>query len=285
MKKKGFTLIELLAVIVVLAIIALIATPIVMNTIEKSKKGAAERTADNYIDAVETTVATKRLDGDILEGTYTINDKGNLEGNGLAEPLVIEVNGGKPSSGTITIRDGQVTTDSIMTIDKYTVLYNPTIKKYEATKTTPSAIVYRWSTDTINIGDIIDPSDTTKFTKDPSTLGKDYYLKHVLDKDNKVTESYACAIFNSKEYCVRGGDSSFYGWAENESDYTGNVLIFKNLRDENIENMNCGFYDSSSGCGVGSAYLNAGSNGYGSMYGTNGRCNINADGSSLCSIN
>ena len=134
MKKKGFTLIELLAVIVVLAIIALIATPIVMNTIEKSKKGAAERSVDNYIDAVETTVATKRLEGNILEGTYTINDKGNLEGNGLKEPLVIEMNGNKPSSGTITIKDGQVTTDSKMTIGDYTVAYNPTNKKYEATK-------------------------------------------------------------------------------------------------------------------------------------------------------
>ena len=40
--KKGFTLIELLAVIVVLAIIALIATPIVMNTIKNAKKGAAK---------------------------------------------------------------------------------------------------------------------------------------------------------------------------------------------------------------------------------------------------
>ncbi len=47
--KKGFTLIELLGVIVVLAIIALIATPIVMNTIKNAKKGSAERTADNYI--------------------------------------------------------------------------------------------------------------------------------------------------------------------------------------------------------------------------------------------
>ena len=47
--KYGFTLIELLAVIVVLAIIALIATPIVMNTIKNAKKGSAERTADNYI--------------------------------------------------------------------------------------------------------------------------------------------------------------------------------------------------------------------------------------------
>ena len=36
--KYGFTLIELLAVIVALAIIALIATPTVMNTIKKQRK-------------------------------------------------------------------------------------------------------------------------------------------------------------------------------------------------------------------------------------------------------
>ncbi len=142
MKRKGFTLIELLAVIVVLAIIALIATPIVINTIEKSKKGAAERTADNYIDAVETTVATKRLEGDILEGTYTINDKGNLAGNGLTEPLVIEMNGNKPSGGTITIRNGQVTTDSTMTVGGYDVAYNEDKKKYEATKVETYKITY-----------------------------------------------------------------------------------------------------------------------------------------------
>ena len=59
--KKGFTLIELLAVIVVLAIIALIATPIVMNTIKKSKKGAAERSADSYVKQVEVAVAEERL--------------------------------------------------------------------------------------------------------------------------------------------------------------------------------------------------------------------------------
>ena len=42
MKKKGFTLIELLAVIVILAIIALIATPIVLGVIDKAKRGAFE---------------------------------------------------------------------------------------------------------------------------------------------------------------------------------------------------------------------------------------------------
>ena len=34
MNKKGFTLIELLAVIVILAVIALIATPMILNVIE-----------------------------------------------------------------------------------------------------------------------------------------------------------------------------------------------------------------------------------------------------------
>ena len=199
--KKGFTLIELLAVIVVLAIIALIATPIVMNTIKKSQKGAAERSTDSYIRQVETAVATKRLEGEILEGTYTINDKGNLEGNGLTEPLVIEMNGNKPTSGTIKISNGQVTTDSTMTVGSYEVSYNPTNKKYEATKKgntstgddkptipdTPSTtVVYSWSKDLVSLGVTIDPNDTANFTKDVSTLGKSYYLKHVLDKDNKV---------------------------------------------------------------------------------------------------
>ena len=49
MKKRGFTLIELLAVIVVLAIIALIATPLVLNTIENSRKGAFEQTINSIV--------------------------------------------------------------------------------------------------------------------------------------------------------------------------------------------------------------------------------------------
>ena len=38
--KSGFTLIELLAVIIILAIIALIATPIILNVINNARKGA-----------------------------------------------------------------------------------------------------------------------------------------------------------------------------------------------------------------------------------------------------
>ena len=108
--KKGFTLIELLAVIVVLAIIALIATPIVMNTIKNAKKGAAERSADSYIKQVETAIAEARLGGDdIPNGTYTIDSDGNLTGTRLPNgKLTIDMKGNKPTSGMVAIKDGSV---------------------------------------------------------------------------------------------------------------------------------------------------------------------------------
>lgn len=53
MNKKGFTLIELLAVIVILAIIALIATPIILGIINDAKSSAKDRSAENVYTGVE----------------------------------------------------------------------------------------------------------------------------------------------------------------------------------------------------------------------------------------
>ena len=125
--KKGFTLIELLAVIVVLAIIALIATPIVMNTIKNAKKGAAERTADNYIKQVETAVAEAKLENkSVPNGTYNIDGNGNLTGAGLPDgKLEINMSGNKPTSGTVTIKNGGVSQDgTTMTVGDYIVSYD-----------------------------------------------------------------------------------------------------------------------------------------------------------------
>ena len=216
-KKKGFTLIELLAVIVVLAIIALIATPIVMNAIEKSKKGAAERSADNYIDAVETTVATERLEGNILEGTYVINDKGNLEGNSLTEPLEIDMNGNKPSSGTITIKDGQVTTDTTLTIGDYTVSYNEENNKYEATelkKYTNGEVVYF----NVTTGEKCSSSDYTETQSNVGTKSgcmKFYAFNDdggdtvslILDHNTTATVAW----ISEADYVAAGGTESDYG--------------------------------------------------------------------------
>ena len=128
--KKGFTLIELLAVIVVLAIIALIATPIVMNTIKNAKKGAAERSADNYVKAVEQKVAESRIDGTkIANGTYNIQPDGNLCpvagcGENDKDKITIDMSGNKPTSGTVKIKNGGVLQEGTkLVVGDYNVKY------------------------------------------------------------------------------------------------------------------------------------------------------------------
>ena len=63
-KKIGFTLIELLAVIIVLAIIALIATPIIFNVIENAKIKSLENSCYGVIDAVRTKYAEGLLNSE-----------------------------------------------------------------------------------------------------------------------------------------------------------------------------------------------------------------------------
>ena len=73
LNKKGFTLIELLAVIVILAVIALIATPLIMGTITKARKNSAVDSAYGYMKAVEQAVGEKQLEDPT--GAFDISGK------------------------------------------------------------------------------------------------------------------------------------------------------------------------------------------------------------------
>ena len=59
--KKGFTLIELLAVIVILAVIALIATPIIINIINDTRIESQKRSIDNYAKALENELVRSQM--------------------------------------------------------------------------------------------------------------------------------------------------------------------------------------------------------------------------------
>ena len=106
---KGFTLIELLAVIVILAIIALIATPIVLSIINDTKESAVKRSAEFYVDAVQSKIMQENMKqgGTLNPSECIINNEGNVNCDGTQ--LEIEVNGRKPSSGSITFDKGKVT--------------------------------------------------------------------------------------------------------------------------------------------------------------------------------
>ena len=60
--RRGFTLVELLAVIVILALVALITIPVILNVIEKSKIKTYQRSIDAYGRSVNKAIAEYILD-------------------------------------------------------------------------------------------------------------------------------------------------------------------------------------------------------------------------------
>jgi len=92
--KKGFTLIELLAVIIVFGVIALIATPIVLDVIDSAKLKAFEESAYGIIE----TVKLKNYDS-MLEN----NDKTYIF---PTDELVFQ--GERPKGGTVISVNGEI---------------------------------------------------------------------------------------------------------------------------------------------------------------------------------
>ena len=104
--KKGFTLIELLAVIVILAIISLIAVPILINIINDSKKESLQRSIDLYMDTVEQAIHKKQLSSpNFNPSTCSIQSNGDLLCG--TETIEVDVKGTKPTNGTITISNNK----------------------------------------------------------------------------------------------------------------------------------------------------------------------------------
>ena len=113
--KKGFTLIELLAVIIILAIIALIATPIILNVINDARKSAGLSESEMIMSGINNYCATSamraQLDGSIDictdEDGVTIDEVSKMVNlgnakvekvtyiNGKVTELVIESNNNK----------------------------------------------------------------------------------------------------------------------------------------------------------------------------------------------
>lgn len=121
--RKGFTLIELLAVIVILAVIALIATPLIMGTITKAKKNSAVDSAYGYMKAVEQAIGEAQVDDptgafDIANQTVTVKGNGNQVTVVKGESNVdIDVNykGSQPKNGDSLTYDanGRVTSGTL----------------------------------------------------------------------------------------------------------------------------------------------------------------------------
>lgn len=109
MRQKGFTLLELLAVIVILAIVALITVPLIMNTIEDAKEGAYEESVRGAIATASMDAARSKFqyenyvvkDGGVYRDDTKIDMKGSISGTGI---IVIR----KEEGVKVSIQNGEI---------------------------------------------------------------------------------------------------------------------------------------------------------------------------------
>ena len=99
-KHRAFTLIELLAVIIILAIVALIATPIILNVIEDAKKSAGKSESNMILGGINNYCATEAVKEEmdenyttICKNTMTEEEIKKMVNLGNAEILEIEYSG------------------------------------------------------------------------------------------------------------------------------------------------------------------------------------------------
>ena len=90
-KENAFTLIELIAVLVIMAILALIVTPLVMSIIRKARVAADKRSIDAYGRSVELAIAGYLLDN----GKFSTS----------VDQLTIEYSGNKVECSTTQLND------------------------------------------------------------------------------------------------------------------------------------------------------------------------------------
>ena len=121
--EKGFTLIELLAIIVIIAIIAVITTPIILNVIENSRRGAVIDSGHGFKDAVQKYYLSNIAAGDdnkVLNGSYTVTN-GVLDGENV-DNVTIPVSGSVPSAGYMNYNKN-ILVSACLVFPDHTVFY------------------------------------------------------------------------------------------------------------------------------------------------------------------
>ena len=236
MKNKAFTLIELLAVIVILAIIALIATPIILGIINSTREEARKRSAEAVSHAVETAYiqtamkveangSARTFDNeDVIRNTKIENEKSRTETSittndgvtcALSSDYVLTCTYGSDTEPLITPRN---ISNGSSSEETSTQVFNPTTYTF-----------YNWSTFETNLTSNSSLDDIST-TTNPQTLGN-VYLGIDYDSNNKITDGYVCYVIDNQESCLKADTNSTL--------YNTNLKILK----DSFGESNCNFHE------------------------------------------
>ncbi|MBR3362828.1 MAG: hypothetical protein IKG40_02760 [Bacilli bacterium] len=193
------------------------------------------------------------------------NDKGNR--------LIAEFKNGTYASITYS-ESGEI--EETKTIEESSVTYI-------------NGAIYRWPTnannvvDTWNNGkDISNLKEGIDYVRNPSTLGKTYYLKYEVEYD-WVAKSYVCFVYNNSEHCMLGGDGG--------KSFAANTQIIKDFQKaKGLYTVN---QPTASGCRYTQTVSTCNGGGFGQIHlmsdgsvrvvsNSGGQCAVGSDGFSSC---
>ncbi len=232
-KNKGFTLIELLAVIVILAIIALITTPLIMRVIIDARKNSAKDSVYGYIEAVEYGIVESIANNPEANynGEFTV-EGGKIVQNDVEIPVKYK---GTPLTGTVQIEDNRVVSADL-TNDSYYLVYdgtNVTVESKEDVVTTLYAdgtVVY-FNPET---GEMCEESESVSTNGTKSGCMKWYTfgdkegsprIKLLLDHNTSDSE-----WISMEDFIASGGTEE--NWYEGNGNVYGPVTANKNFKND-----------------------------------------------------
>ena len=208
MNKKGFTLIELLAVIVILAIIAVITTPVILNVIEGARLNSAKDKAWGTIDAARLAYSKDQTSSGENE-LYTLGTPITFgSGDEKVGSAKITVSGERAKSGTVVIdKDGKIIASAL----QFGNYYCSTINSKEDKTINPNKMVCSKEKK-----DVIGENITNKLNENVVTTGDGLYA------DTTEAGRYIYRGANPNNYIKLGSD--MYRIISVESDNTLKVI-------------------------------------------------------------
>ena len=230
-KSKAFTLIELIAVLVILAILSLIVTPLVLNIIRKARTSADKRSIDAYGRSIELAVASYLLD----EGKFPTS----------IEQLTIEYSGDRVECETTKLnKDSSVylanCTVAGRTVANYTYGKEETAPTYAA-YSVGDKVSYNNVTYYV-IEDSNETNDTVKLLKENPLLKTEMDALNLtdvtIDRDHRSNTDYGLVQYGSTiDYATSTVKKVVDAWA-NSAVKSGDTATARLIKyDELLDNL------------------------------------------------